>query len=531
MRLLSTSFFIFGLTSQIFAQYQNVQINKPATRPEEVTISINPANPQNIIAGANIRSFFYSTDAGKTWDEGLLPNDTYGDPCVIFDADGRAYYAHLSSTWESIKVRHSDDGGKTWSQPVQLRGPSSDSARPGPLSQTSLQDKEWLATDMTSSPFRGNVYASWTDFSKYGSRSPNDSSVIAFARSTNRGVSFEPFVRVSDDIGNAVDSDSTMEGAVPAVGPNGEIYIAWSGPKGLYFDASWDGGKTFGKDRVLTNTPGGWDFDISGIMRCNGLPITCCDISQSQYRGTVYVNWVDFRNGDADVFIMKSTDRGLSWSQPQRVNDDQIRNGKQQFFTWMSVDPITGEVAIIFYDRRKYSSDSTDVYLAFSTDGGKTFNNQYISDAAFYPTATVFFGDYIGIASYNGIIHPIWTELMNGILTSQTTFIDHNPIGVVHQEKPVKIFLYQNFPNPFTSRSRSGDKASATIRYALSEPGFTELILFDIVGREVKTFVHEWQEQGEYSIPFSVNSLSNGNYIYQLRSGRRVLSKFMTIVN
>ena len=79
-----------------------------------------------------------------------------------------------------------------------------------------------------------------------GSRAPqphHDSPARATAdgRSSRRS-------EISDDTGDAKDSDGTVEGAVPAVGPNGEVYVAWAGPKGSVFDRSDDGGWTFGKD-------------------------------------------------------------------------------------------------------------------------------------------------------------------------------------------------------------------------------------------------------------------------------------------
>ena len=81
-------------------------------------------------------------------------------------------------------------------------------------------------------------------------------------------------MRISDKGGNCVDSDSTVEGAVPAIGPNGEVFVSWAGPLGIMFDKSTDGGVTFGNDTFVTTQPGGWDFDVPAIYRANGLPIT-----------------------------------------------------------------------------------------------------------------------------------------------------------------------------------------------------------------------------------------------------------------
>jgi len=54
--------------------------------------------------------------------------------------------------------------------------------------------------------------------------------------------------------------------------------------------------------------------------------------------------------------------------------------------------------------------DRVDVLMAYSTDGGKTFENIKISEKPFLPEPTVFFGDYNDISAINGIIRPIWTE-------------------------------------------------------------------------------------------------------------------------
>jgi hypothetical protein len=512
------------------AQETVVRMDRAGSNPEEVAIAINPQNPDNLIAGANLRYYFYSFDGGKTWEQKQLPSGTWGDPSVLFDKTGRAYIANLVYGWDAIVVRHSDDGGVTWSEPAKLYGPSSDSAKVGSLFNSSLQDKEWLATDLSDGPYGGYIYAGWTDFTKYGSESPNDSSVIVFARSTDRGESFEPFVRVSDKGGNAVDSDETVEGAVPAVGPDGGIYMAWSGPEGLYFDRSFDAGLTWGEDNIIADQPGGWDFSISGINSSNGLPITAADISESPYRGTIYVNWIDSRNGDPDVFIARSTDKGDSWSDPIRVNDDTIGNGKAQFFTWLAVDPLTGELSVVFHDRRRYSGDSTDVYLARSTDGGMTFENKRISSASFYPTPFVFFGDYNGIASYGGRIRPIWTQLDQGELSIYTALIDDETVSVEGLPLARSGIALRQYPNPVSSVSGS----AVTFQVHTREAGSLQLRVYDIMGREVASVTETEMAAGMIDIHWDSAALEAGVYIcralLQHAGTARMATHMMTVL-
>jgi hypothetical protein len=132
------------------------------------------------------------------------------------------------------------------------------------------------------------------------------------------------------------------------------------------------------------------------------MPVTGVDRSQGQFRGSIYVNWIDARNGDPDVFVVSSRDGGRTWSAPVRVNDDPVRNGAAQFMTWMAVDPADGSINVIFYDRRGLTGTRTAVTFARSTDGGRTFRNYPVNIPAFETSPSLAFGDYIGIAALGG---------------------------------------------------------------------------------------------------------------------------------
>jgi hypothetical protein len=94
-----------------------------------------------------------------------------------------------------------------------------------------------------------------------------------------------------------------------------------------------------------------------------------------------------------------------------RVNNDALRDGADHFFQWMAVDPVTGDVDEVFYDRRADPRNrSQTVTLARSTDGGRTFENYAWTGAAFQTNEGVFMGDYSGIAAYGGRVYGVWTE-------------------------------------------------------------------------------------------------------------------------
>ena len=467
--------FFFFVASLLTAQIPNIRVSAADdNNPEEVTIAINPKDPLNLAAGANIDYYYYSFDGGMTWSQGNLKSSlgVWGDPCVIFDLDGNLYFSHLSDPvkgyWiDRIVVQKSSDGGMNWNDGVGVG-----------FERPKNQDKEWMAVDMTESPYSNNLYMSWTEFDTYGSVAPTDSSRIVFSRSVNHGVRWSAPITISDVGGDCRDGDNTVEGAVPAVGPNGEVYLSWSGPNGILFDRSFDGGNTFGKDIFVTNQPGGWAFSVPGILRTNGFPITACDISSSAYRGTIYILFSDQRNGedDTDVFIVKSIDQGETWTDPVRVNDD---SGKRhQFFPWFTIDQKSGTLYSVFYDRRDTKGISTHVYLARSDDGGQTFKNMRISNLAFTPNEYVFFGDYINIAAWDGRVYPIWMRMDDSNLSVWMAVIEES----IRIEAPVpytKSFkLKQNYPNPFNNGTR--------IEFDIYKPTEIEINVYDVEGISVE---------------------------------------------
>ena len=60
-------------------------------------------------------------------------------------------------------------------------------------------------------------------------------------------------------------------------------------------------------------------------------------------------------------------------------------------------------------------SVDTEVTLSRSIDGGDTFTSYNISKNSFLPNGSIFFGDYIDIAAYNGFIYPVWMTLNEGL--------------------------------------------------------------------------------------------------------------------
>ncbi|MGB0176043.1 MAG: exo-alpha-sialidase [Owenweeksia sp.] len=400
----------------MMAQYPNVELGFSIGQHRglsEPSIAVSKTNPANQVAGSILDQVFYSSDSGKTWTRDTLKSTygVWGDPVLISDYDGNFYFLHLSDptgeNWQSEEIldrivcQQSKDNGKTWNNGGYMG-----------LHHPKDQDKQWCVAGED-----GTLYTTWTQFDDYGSKDSTDRTNILFSRSDDGGLNWSESMVISQHSGDCLDGDQTTEGAVPAVTTDGTVYVAWANNYKIYFDRSKDGGKTWlAEDKIVADQPGGWEIDIPGLMRANGMPVTVVNNKKGKYQGEIYVNWVDDRNGHYDVWFARSTDGGDSWSEARKVNDDDTET--DQFFTWLSCDQTTGYLYCIFYDRRNYNDLQTDVYMAVSKDGGRSWTNEKISEKPFKPNPNVFFGDYNHIDAHNGVVRPIWTRYDLGGRTS-----------------------------------------------------------------------------------------------------------------
>ena len=392
----------------------------PYSALSEPGICINKADTTNIIAGSIFNNVHISYDSGKTWQNKQLRSKygVFGDPCLASDRRGNIYYLHLAAPGfnrnskeflSSIVLQKSTDKGKTWTDGVAIG-----------YNNAHQQDKHWVGIH----PVSGELAVTWTEFDQYESHNPKDKSRILFSKSTDFGETWTQPVKINQYDGDCLDSDNTVEGAVPVFDKKGNIYVAWAYQNKIYLDKSTDGGKTWlQNDIVVADQPDGWEYDVPGMYRANGMPVLDIDHSNGKYAGTLYVNWSDQRNGtdNTDIFISKSTDGGQTWSSPKKVNTDNTQT--HQYLTWMKIDPTTGYIFIVYYDRSRYDDNRTDVSLAYSFDGGETFQSIIISEKPFEPRKNIFTGDYNNIDAYQGIITPVWTDLTGHTLSIKTCTI------------------------------------------------------------------------------------------------------------
>jgi hypothetical protein len=384
---------------------------------EEPTIAVNPSHPNQVIAAfQSPAEVAYSQDSGRTFAPAAGTAEPEwrrnGDVSVTFDAHGLAYLSYIAidsqgsmyywghaSGHNGVVVRRSLDGGKTWEpHGAQVRVP--------PVSaNTPFQDMERLFADRGAhSPFVGNLYMGWIEWQL-------TQSIMLFSRSSDSGRTWSPAIRISTHAGLPRDGNGDVVGFNGTVGPDGTIYAVWHDGHDIAFTTSHDGGKTFAPSHWIIETGPpymGAIPDLGPVFGAMGFPQIGVD-PQGQ---ALYVAWSDYTNGDIDVFLARSLDGGRTWSPKLRVNTDPVHNGADQFFQWMTVDPVTGAIYVQFYDRRGDPADrKTTVTLARSTDRGQSFTNYAWTDTPF-EGHDVRLGDYMWLTAYDNRVYGAWAEVV-----------------------------------------------------------------------------------------------------------------------
>jgi hypothetical protein len=404
-------------TDATTTQSENSIFVDPNDRAHVLNSNNSTPNPSNgTVYGAN---WYHSFDEGETWagtKQGAGTSNS-GDPAACINLSGRYFVGYIDNAYGQ-SVSYSDDEGATWSV-----------VKVGTGSIVNMCDKNHLWVDNSpTSPFKGNLYDGWMS-----------SNQITVSKSNTNGTSWSTPVAISQ----GTSAGSHNQGENFKTGPNGEAYCVWavydswpSDEKALGFSKSLDGGITWSPaTRILNNIKGIRTTGVPQNMRVNSFPSMACDISNSPYRGNIYVVWPNIgvpgtnSGTDVDVYMIKSSDNGVTWSAPIRINQDPINAGKKHYFPWITCDQANGTLSVVFYDNRNVSNSQLEVFMAHSTDGGDTWADMKVSDISFTPSpiplmATGYFGDYLSISAYNGKTYPCWTDNRLGYAMTYVSPID-----------------------------------------------------------------------------------------------------------
>jgi len=385
----------------------------------EPYIVSNPRDPLNAVCAFNTNDLYYTID-GFIWTKNTPSFSGYGvigDPVLTYDSLGNVYYVTLyqnGSTYGLVLVK-STNKGVSWSSPYNVYGTTQ-----------GLADKEWLSADQTGGPYSNRLYACWRQFGSSGMR---------FTRSTNGGQAWSTAMTLAGD-----------QGAYVAIGPNGSVQggsVYFAATYGSYIICyrSTNGGETFGAYTLATPYifgPGTicyGRYTVKNCIRCDYMPRMAADNSYTSTRGNVYIVYAANPNTGVDkanVYLVRSTDYGATWSAPLKVNDDVTDS--DQWMPAITVDN-QGKVIVTWYDSRidPVNNLLTEIYSAISTNGGVSFQtNLPVSNTSFNPNNMAvgqgsgqanYIGDYIGNNPVgNKTAWHVWMDARENSLGSYTAY-------------------------------------------------------------------------------------------------------------
>jgi hypothetical protein len=380
----------------VFTSYQvNVDANGNnivGDAANECTISVDPTNGNKMTIGwrqfDNVTSNFrqggwgYTTDAGVHWTfPGVLePGVFRSDPVTSSDETGSFFYLSLLETF-CENMYQSTNGGQSWTrlQPESLAGGG---------------DKQWFTIDKTGGPGHGFQYQSSDGINCSGNG-------VQFQRSTDGGITWQaPIIIPSGPTDGTLDVDT-----------NGNLFIGGEGNTFSCVRSSnaQIGGQTPTFDRVTQNINMGGDLSGGGINSAglDGMLFLAIDRSGGTTNNNIYMlaSVLPPGRSTTDVMFVRSTDDGLTFSAPHRINDDGLTN-KWHWFGTFSVAP-NGRLDAVWYDSRNSVANNTDsqLFYSYSTDAGVTWSPNVSVSNAFnplegYPNQNKI-GDYITIVSDN----------------------------------------------------------------------------------------------------------------------------------
>ena len=475
------------------------------------------------------------TDYRNGNDEIYYKRSTNGG--TSWEADTRLTYNTAASNFPSVSVsgstvhvvwqderddsdcdiyyKRSTDGGTNWGADIRLTN------NPGYSKYPSI------------SVSNSTVHVAWFDDRDYYSE-------IYYKRSTDGGTNWGVDTRLTND------PAWSHSPSISALGP--VVHVVWEehrdGNYEIYDKRSMDGGISWGADTRLTNNSAtSWTPSVT--------------VSSSLPAVNVHVIWRDERHGNTgEIYYKHSTDEGTSWGADTRLKDNSAESN------YPSISVSGSVVHVVWYDKR---DGNYEIYYKRNPTGNpfppsqapnllsppnnsmgqsltplldwdnvssaSTFRAQLSTDSLFGTTAfdttvsvtqvTVPYGKlannvkyYWRVRASNVFGYGPWSVVWN-FTTALSGITQSN-------ELPKEFSLSQNIPNPFNPETK--------IRFDIPKSSYVKLMVYDILGREIKTLVNENVNAGRYEVSWDGSNYPSGVYFYRLEAGEFVETRRMVMI-
>jgi hypothetical protein len=360
----------------------------------EPSIAVNPADGGKITIGwrqfNSVNSDFrqggwgFSTDGGVNWTfPGVLENNVFrSDPVLNSDETGTFFYLSLLSTF-CENMWQSTNGGQSW---LELQ----------PDGNAGGGDKQWFTIDKTGGTGHGFQYQAWSTAAPC--------SFGQFSRSTDGGVTWQ----------NPLSIPNAPVWGTLDIASNGNLFI---GGAANFTSPFWCVRSSDAQNPAVTPTFDqstqvnlGGSLVFGGAINPGGLSGQCflaIDRSGGTTNDNIYMlaSVVPSGRSTTDVMFVRSTDGGVTFSAPIRINDDPVNPSKWHWFGTLAVAP-NGRIDSVWFDTRNAANNTdSQLFYSYSTDGGVTWSPNVAVSNAFTPfegwPIQQKIGDYITIVSDN----------------------------------------------------------------------------------------------------------------------------------
>src|SRR5215471_12890958 len=415
--------------------------------------------------------------AGHTIAGGPGTGHTYdaaSDPAVAFDSQGRAFFScvlfDINSNASAVFVTASVPGaGGSFYNNVPASGSSFVAVEDN--AAEIAHDKNFITADANpNSPNRDNVYLTWTVF-KFGTTcgAPPDgtlqfcSNAIFGTMSTDHAVTWSQPEEISgrsslcsfgnffDPSRNANDCDLD-QGSDPVVLPNGNLVAVFNNGntttangQQLSVTCRPSGKSEAGTAHLNCANPAKVGDDVvvgqplcdfgrgpeecipGSFIRTNDFPRLAVDSAN----GELVAAWQDFRGGEFDVQVSRSTDGGATWTTAARAANPDAGAGFDHYMP--AVDVVAGSSSrfgVSYYRTAQVPGErnGTAVFAPgqpgvqatasqmFLAGGSNTPLTARTISPTFPPPAgnqAGFNGDYSGLVIVGDTAHPVWSDTRN----------------------------------------------------------------------------------------------------------------------
>jgi hypothetical protein len=397
----------------------------------------------------------YSTNGGATFTEIQPPpfatghGTNFGDPIVVFNAKLNEWFAG-----DLV------DGGDCGSQGIGLwtstDGQTWTTGKCAHVGTSDDRESMWVDNETTSGVY-GRMYISFNDFS-------NNNGALSLVHSDD-GVTWSAPVILDASFIRDVQLTGSPVGAARYEGTDSTVFVASMDEGGGLFNTrqnviykSLDGGVTW------TSTTTGARFNPPGTLTCNGYFAVVAPIWRHMGWGQPgvgpsgvlhYAYAGAGTNGDVgDIYYVRSTDNGRTWSTPIELNTDPDNSFHTQWMPSLSADK-NGLVTVSWYDRRAATTTctvSTDAGCSYervgrqSTNNGVSFGAEITISTALIPQPTqtdsgvvaCYAGDYDYDMTLNGNAYDSWTDGRRAVSGVQVQDVMFGNSGVITTAKHTK---------------------------------------------------------------------------------------------